>query len=133
MAHAPKSPRQVEALTHEGATRVNDPTAEGQPLMANEDKAPVRLVYERRNRDPQLVWRGKDEQDEANLIVLAAPLCIQEKVHPKVLIDNLLREAKRAATKPRTKHRICSPISTACRKARNGQNTINMTPNGRTA
>ena len=73
------------------------PTAEAQPLMSDADKAPVRVAYERRNRDldPQLVWRGKDERDESDLIVQAPPLYIQEKVHPKVLIDDLLREAKR--------------------------------------
>ena len=89
-------PRQVEALTHGGVKRRNVPTAEAQPLMADEDKAPVRLAYERRNRDldPQLVWRGKDP-DEADLIIQAPPLYIQEKVHPKVLIDDLLRDSKR--------------------------------------
>ncbi len=97
MARTPKKPRRVEALTHGGARRRNVPTAEAQPLMADEDKAPVPLAYARRNRDldPQLVWRGKDEQDEADLIVQAPPLYIQEKVHPKVLIDDLLRESKR--------------------------------------
>jgi len=46
----------------------------------------------RRNRDldPQLVWRGKDEQDWSDLVVHAPPLYIQEKVHPKVLIDDLM-------------------------------------------
>ena len=64
--------------------------------MADEDKAPVRVAYERRNRDldPQLVWRGKDEQDTSDLVVQAPPLYIQEKVHPKVLVDDLLRETK---------------------------------------
>ena len=64
--------------------------------MAEEDKAPIRVAYERRNRDldPQLVWRGKDEQDAADLVVQAPPLYIQEKVHPKVLIDDLLRQTK---------------------------------------
>ena len=97
MARTPKKPRQVDTLTHGGARRRNVPTAEAQPLMADEDKAPVPLAYERRNRDldPQLVWRGKDEQDEADLIVHAPPLYIQEKVHPKVLIDDLLRESRR--------------------------------------
>ena len=90
-------PRRVETLTHGGAKRRNVPTAEAQPLMADEEKAPVRLAYARRNRDldPQLVWRGKDEQDEADLVVQAPPLYIQEKVHPKVLIDALLRDSKR--------------------------------------
>ena len=64
--------------------------------MADEDKAPIRVAYERRNRDldPQLVWRGKDEQDASDLAVQAPPLYIQEKVHPKVLIDDLLRQTK---------------------------------------
>ena len=72
--------RRVEALTHGGVKRRNVPTAEAQPLMADEDKAPVRLAYARRNRDldPQLVWRGKDAQDEADLVVQAPPLYIQE-------------------------------------------------------
>ncbi len=37
---------------------------------------------------------GKDEQDWSDLIVQAPPLYIQEKVHPKVLIDDLLRQSK---------------------------------------
>ena len=44
--------------------------------------------------DPQLVWRGKDEQDWSDLVVHAPPLYIQEKVHPKVLIDDLLQQTK---------------------------------------
>lgn len=54
------------------------------------------MAYERRNRDldPQLVWRGKDELDRSDLVVLAPPLYIQEKVHPKVLIDDLLRQTR---------------------------------------
>ena len=54
------------------------------------DCAPVRIAYARRDRDldPQLVWRGKDESD---LIVQAPPLYIQEKVHPKALVDDLTR------------------------------------------
>ena len=56
------------------------------------------MAYERRNRDldPQLVWR-QDEHDWSDLVVHAPPLYIQEKVHPKVLIDDLLRQS--AATK----------------------------------
>ena len=98
MARTPrKSAKAVAALTHGGAKRRNAPTAEAQPFMADEDRAPVRVALERRNRDldPQLVWRGKDEQDAAGLVVQAAPLFIQEKVHPKALIDDLLREARR--------------------------------------
>jgi hypothetical protein len=69
-------------------------------------------AYERRNRDldPQLVWRGKDEQDWSDLVVHAPPLYIQEKVHPKVLIDDLLVwRGKRAAEvqAPKAKHPRC--------------------------
>ena len=86
----------VETLNHEEATRKNIPTAEHQSLMHDADKNPVQVAYERRNRDldPQLVWRGKDEQDWSDLVVQAPPLYIQEKVHPKVLIDDLLRRTK---------------------------------------
>src|SRR2546428_5095112 len=86
----------VESLKHEEATRKNIPTAEYQPVLEKREQAPVRVAYERRNRDldPQLVWRGKDEQDWSDLVVHAPPIYIQEKVHPKVLIDDLLRETK---------------------------------------
>ena len=85
----------VEALRHKDKRR-NIPTAELEPVMEPADKSPIRLAYERRNRDldPQLVWRGKDEQDWSDLIVQAPPLYIQEKVLPKVLIDDLLRQSK---------------------------------------
>jgi adenine-specific DNA-methyltransferase len=43
--------------------------------------------------DPQLVWRGKDEQDWSDLVVHAPPLYIQEKVHPKVIIEDLRRQS----------------------------------------
>lgn len=86
----------VETIIHDEATRKNIPTAEHQSIMHDTDKNPVRIAYERRNRDldPQLVWRGKDEQDWSDLVVHAPPLYIQEKVHPKVLIDDLLRRTK---------------------------------------
>ena len=111
-----KASKKVETLTHPEAKRPNIPTAEFQSVMAKEDARPIRIAYERqpggavsgdnpdplaaekasRNRDldPQLVWRGKDEQDWSDLVVQAPPLFIQEKVHPKVLIDDLLRRTQ---------------------------------------
>src|ERR1700736_1731933 len=91
-----KTKKKIEALTHEKASRKNIPTAEYQSVMRTEDQSPIRVAYERRNRDldPQLVWRGKDEQDWSDLIVPAPPLYIQEKVHPKVLIDHLRRQSQ---------------------------------------
>ncbi|MDE0503396.1 MAG: DNA methyltransferase, partial [Candidatus Poribacteria bacterium] len=85
-----KNTKTVETLTHTDDKRPNIPTAELQPVMENDDPIPV--TYERnRDLDPQFVWRGKDEQDWSDLVVQAPPLFIQEKVHPKVLIDDLVR------------------------------------------
>ncbi len=41
--------------------------------------------------DAQLVWRGKDRQDWSDLVVNVPPLYIQEKIHPKAIIDDLKR------------------------------------------
>ncbi len=49
--------------------------------------------------DAQLVWRGKDRQDWLDLVVQAPPLYIQEKVHPKAIIDDLVRRSKKKAEK----------------------------------
>ena len=91
-----EKPKTVETLTHEEASRKNIPTAEFQSVLRKDQQTPIRVAYERRNRDldPQLVWRGKDEQDWSDLVTHAPPLYIQEKVHPKVLIDDLLRRSK---------------------------------------
>ena len=103
----PKKPRAVETLTHSDASRTNIPTAEHQTMMVDAEAKPTQVSYERggkgledekeqRNRDldPQLVWRGKDSQDWSDLVVAAPPLYIQEKVHPKVLIDDLRRQTE---------------------------------------
>ncbi len=86
--------KQIESFTHEDDRRKHIPTAEFQSVMAAEEKSPIRVAYARRNRDldPQLVWRGKDEQDWSDLVVSAPPLYIQEKVQPKVIIEDLRRQ-----------------------------------------
>jgi adenine-specific DNA-methyltransferase len=96
MAKKQGASKTVEALKHDEAKRKNIPTAEYQSVLQKDEQNPVRIAYERRNRDldPQLVWRGKDEQDWSDLVVHAPPLYIQEKVHPKALIDDLLRETR---------------------------------------
>ena len=104
------TPKQVTDLTHGGATRRNIPTVEHQSVMQHDEKASVKVTYPRggngldaekaqRNPDldPQLVWRGKDQQDWSDLVVNAPPLYIQEKVKPKVLIDDLRRVSEQAA------------------------------------
>jgi adenine-specific DNA-methyltransferase len=96
-----KEKKKIETLTHDKAKRRNIPTAEFQSVMRIDEQSPIRVAYERRNRDldPQLVWKGKDEQDWSDLILQAPPIYIQEKVHPKVLIDDLRR---RSEAKPKT-------------------------------
>src|SRR5665213_1977631 len=102
----PEKKKTVATLTHEEASRKNIPTAEFQSVMRKEEERPIRVAFPRgvagleeekqsRNRDldPQLVWRGKDEQDWSDLVTQAPPIYIQEKVHPKVLIDDLLRRS----------------------------------------
>ena len=102
----PKAKKSVEIISHDEAHRKNIPTAEYQSVLSEDDKAAKEICYARgangldeekasRNRDldPQLVWRGKDEQDWSDLVVNAPPLFIQEKVHPKVLIDDLRRQS----------------------------------------
>jgi adenine-specific DNA-methyltransferase len=95
---APKSQKKVETLRHPGDKRVNIPTAEHQSVLEAEHLARREVRYPRNtDLDPQFVWHGKDYQDWSDLVVQAPPLYIQEKVHPKVLIDDLLRESKSAS------------------------------------
>ncbi|MFO0856137.1 MAG: site-specific DNA-methyltransferase [Phycisphaerales bacterium] len=111
-ADSKASKKAVVALTHEDAKRKNIPTAEFQPVMAKELQSPIRVAYERRNRDldPQLVWRGKDDQDWSDLVVPAPPLFIQEKVHPKALIDDLRRQTEAAEIARKLVERKGRPI-----------------------
>ena len=88
--------KNIETFTHDEASRKNIPTAEYHSVMKKDEQSPVRIAYERRNRDldPQLVWRGKDEQDRTDLVVHAPPLYIQEKIQSKALIDDLKRQTE---------------------------------------
>jgi adenine-specific DNA-methyltransferase len=101
--------KSVETITHDADKRKNIPTAEYQSVVKQEQQRPIPVKYARNtDLDPQLVWRGKDEQNWSDLIVHAPPLYIQEKVHPKVLIDDLLRQSqakKQAEEKATGKHR----------------------------
>ena len=87
--------KSVEAIKHEEAKRKNIPSAEQQSFVQGDQQASRKVRYKRNtDLDPQLVWRGKDEQDWSDLVVNAPPLYIQEKVHPKALIDDLLRQSR---------------------------------------
>src|ERR1041385_8067011 len=95
MAKKPAILKSVETLKHDEAKRKNIPTAEHQSVIEKAQEAPRTVRYSRNtDLDPQLVWRGKDEQDWSDLVVHAPPLYIQEKVHSKALIDDLLRQTQ---------------------------------------
>jgi adenine-specific DNA-methyltransferase len=97
MAKKAATTKTVASIKHEADKRKNIPTAEFQSMLEKEQQIPKAIRYTRNtDLDPQLVWRGKDEQDWNDLVVHAPALYIQEKVHPKVLIDDLLTQAKSA-------------------------------------
>jgi adenine-specific DNA-methyltransferase len=91
---AAPGPLPVDVITHRDK-RANIPTDELRDLVAEDEATPklLRLQRERENRDdandPQLVWRGKDQQDVEDLAIPVVPIYIQEKIHPQVLIENL--------------------------------------------
>jgi adenine-specific DNA-methyltransferase len=95
-----KTSKSIATITHDDASRKNIPTAEFQSVMRDDELTSLQVAYERRNRDldPQLVWRGKDIQDWSDLLVQAPPLYIQEKVHPKILVDDLRRQSEKNKT-----------------------------------
>src|SRR5215469_10336490 len=84
-----KKGKQVAAIKHKDK-RVNIPTEELRDFVADEEKAPKTMLYPRDpSLDPQLVWKGKDEQDQKPLEVPAVPIYIQEKIHPQALIEDI--------------------------------------------
>lgn len=87
---------EIKTNTHTD-DRVNIPTQELSDFMTDEQRAPKKVLYPRDpSLDPQLVWKGKDEQDAADLEVEARPIYIQEKIHPKAIIDAVKAEAQKA-------------------------------------
>ena len=131
-----KITKTVESLKHDDAKRKNIPTAEYQSVIQREEEKPKAIKYPRNtDLDPQLVWRGKDEQDWSDLVVHAPPLYIQEKVHPKVLIDDLLRQTREqsSAIKRLGRRRICSLTSTVSPQAWTRPSSTSTIRTGRTA
>ena len=89
------APKQVKSTTH-ADKRTNIPTEELRDFVADDERNPISVTYERPllyprdpDADPQLVWRGKDEQDSGPLTVPAVPLYIQEKIDPRSLVESL--------------------------------------------
>lgn len=80
----------IEATRHRGDRRVNIPTAQLESFAEDAEKRPTKLRYPRDpSLDPQLVWKGKDEQDGADLEVDSVPIYIQEQIDPRAIIEDL--------------------------------------------
>jgi adenine-specific DNA-methyltransferase len=96
----PTGPTPVEAIRHK-ESRINIPTEELRDFVAEDEQAPKTMLYPRDpSLDPQLVWKGKDEQDAHPLEVPVVPIYIQEKVHPQALVENLRETAKAGEREP---------------------------------
>src|SRR5436309_2015010 len=92
-----KDPIPVVAVKHKDK-RANIPTKELRGFVEEDEKQPKAVLYPRDpSLDPQLVWKGKDEQDRQPLEVPAVPIYIQEKIHPQVIIEEVRAESKKDA------------------------------------
>jgi len=93
-------PIPVDAITH-ADKRTNLPTADAHDFVSPEVEQPRPVRYPRDpTLDPQLVWKGKDELDGEDLVADAPPIYIQEKIDPRVLIENLRQTAARPEDEP---------------------------------
>ena len=91
MAKKKNTRKRVESIRHKDK-RANIPTEELRDFVTDEELAPRTMLYPRDpSLDPQLVWKGKDEQDREDLAVPVVPVYIQEKIHPQAIIDALPR------------------------------------------
>jgi adenine-specific DNA-methyltransferase len=83
----------IDTIKHKD-TRKNIPTEELRDFVRDEEQKPQTVLYPRDpSLDPQLVWKGKDEQDQHPLEVPAVPIYIQEKIHPQAIIEDFRRTA----------------------------------------
>ncbi len=101
---APKGPTPVESITHD-EKRSNIPTADAHEFVDPEIRQIRQVAFDRDpSLDPQLVWRGKYPDDDpakaGNLIADAPPIYIQEKIDPRVLIENLRQTSRDAKDEP---------------------------------
>lgn len=96
----PSANTPIEAHIHKKDKRTNIPTAELKDFVKEDEAKPKKILYPRDpSLDPQLVWKGKDEQDQKPLEIPAVPIYIQEKIHPQVLIEDLRKTS--TASKPK--------------------------------
>ncbi|HSZ57713.1 MAG TPA: site-specific DNA-methyltransferase [Tepidisphaeraceae bacterium] len=86
----------IDSVRHKDK-RKNIPTEELRDFVSDDEQRPKTVLYPRDpSLDPQLVWKGKDEQDSKDLEVPAVPIYIQEKIHPQAIIEDFRRTAEKA-------------------------------------
>lgn len=100
MAKKTNGKTKVDSIRHKDK-RPNIPTEELRDFVADDENAPKTMLYPRDpSLDPQLVWKGKDDQDRKDLAVPVVPIYIQEKIHPQALIENLRDTAAAGQKEP---------------------------------
>jgi adenine-specific DNA-methyltransferase len=100
MAKKNNTPTKIASIRHKDK-RANIPTEELRDFVADEELSPKTMLYPRDpSLDPQLVWKGKDDQDRTDLAVPVVPIYIQEKIHPQAIIDALPRIEQTAGNEP---------------------------------
>jgi adenine-specific DNA-methyltransferase len=96
----PSGPKPVDSLRHQDK-RANIPTNELRGFVSDDETKPGSMLYPRDpSLDPQLVWKGKDEQDRRPLEVPVVPIYIQEKILPQAIIENLRDTARKGEPEP---------------------------------
>ncbi len=92
--------KKVDSIRHGSEKRSNIPTEELRDFVADDERTPKTMLYPRDpSLDPQLVWKGKDEQDREDLAVPVVPIYIQEKIHPHAIVRDLLKQSEDRAEK----------------------------------
>ena len=86
---------EISSFKHQDK-RVNIPPQELSAFLRDEEMAPKTMLYPRDpSLDPQLVWKGKDEQDQEDLAVPSVPIYIQEKIQPQAIIENVRKQVRK--------------------------------------
>ena len=84
----------IEKIKHHDK-RTNIPTEELRDFVDDDEKAPEPILYSRDpSLDPQLMWKGKYEQDSDDLEVESVPIYIQEKIQPQAIIEDIRATAR---------------------------------------
>ena len=72
----------------------NNPTQELSGFAEDEENAPTRYPRDIA-LDPQLVWKGKDQQNDDDLEVHTVPIYTQEHIQPQAIIETLRAQKQR--------------------------------------